>query len=105
MFFMRSMILRICLSTGALIGLLGVAYNVYTATRGIEDGACGSSAFLFVFGLPTTLLEFPFEMLGIVKGSKACLISLSLLFLVNWTIIGGLIGLILSRIIGINKPQ
>jgi len=80
------------LGVGVLVGIIGVSDCWYETFFDIGDGGEGALGFLFIFGLPTTLLEFPLEIFGIVKGFIIGLISMSILFVVNWSIIGYLIG-------------
>lgn len=91
---------KISLAIGAAIGILGVGYSTYTAMRGIGDGVCGASAFLFVFGLPLSLLEIVFENIGLVKGTWSGFIALSVLYVANWTLWGTLLGLVICRLAG-----
>lgn len=90
---------KICLYVGIAIGVLGIAYCTYIATRRVGDGVCGASAFLFIFGLPTTLLEVVIGNTGLVKGTWSQFIALSILFLVNWILWGTLVGVVVSKLL------
>jgi hypothetical protein len=94
----QSLHLIICLIIGTIIGISGIIYCMYIAIHGIGGGACGSSAFLFIFGLPTTLIDIAFDSIGIIKGTWSELIVLSVLFLINWILIVTLIGMIISKL-------
>ena len=85
-------------SIGIFVGILGVSHCWYVTFFNKGDGGEGALGFLFIFGLPTTLLEFPLEIFDIVKGFITGLISLSILFIINWSIVGYLVGRILSVI-------
>ena len=58
---MRKFTLRkeviIGLAAGFIIGIIGVCYCWYVTYYNKGDGGEGALAFLFVFGLPTTLLN------------------------------------------------
>lgn len=94
----RTLPLKICLGIGATIGIVGVLFCTYVAIRRIGDGVCGASVLLFVFGLPTTLLEILFERTGLVKGTWPGFIALSCLYLVNWMLVGTFLGIVTSKI-------
>ena len=83
---------------GLVIGIVGVSYCWYVTFFNKRNGGEGALGFLFIFGLPTSLLGLPLEVLGISKGFIKGLISLSILFLANWSIVGYLAGRILSVI-------
>jgi|GEM_PF-6518782 len=99
----QSFIFKVCLGLGIAVGAVGVAYSTYVAVGGIGDGVCGASAFLFVFGLPTTLLEMMLGKIGLVKGTWVEFIALSMLFLVNWALLGALIGFLATTILEKNR--
>lgn len=84
---------------GLIIGIVGVSHCWYVTFFNKGDGGEGALGFLFIFGLPTTLLEFPLEIFDIVKGFITGLISLSILFMANWSFIGFLIGKVIAAII------
>lgn len=88
------------LGIGAAIGIFGVIYCTCVAILRIRDRVCGASAFLFVFGLPTTLLEVVFEHTWLVKGTWSGFIALSILYFVNWILLGTLLGIVISKILG-----
>jgi len=77
---------------GVLVGIVGATHCWIVSLLNIGDGGEGALGFLFIFGLPTTLLGIPLEITGIAKGFIKGLISMSILFVVNWSIIGYLIG-------------
>ena len=99
----RSFIFKICLGLGITIGVVGVAYCTYVAIRRVGDGVCGASAFLFMFGLPTTILEILLGKIGLAKGTWAEFIALCVLFLMNWVLFGALIGFMMTSIVEKNR--
>jgi len=78
---------------GLVIGIVGTGYCWYVTFFNKGDGGEGALGFLFLFGLPTSLLGLPLEVFGITKGFIKGLISLSVLFIINWSIVGYLLKL------------
>lgn len=99
------------LTCGFVIGLIGVGYCWYITLFDIGDGGEGALAFLFIFGFPASLLQFPLEYF-VTKTFIMNLASESILFMINWSLIGYLVGLglehpytLLQSIIEANKSD
>jgi len=90
-----SRLVKIGLLLGLIIGTCGVT-GIYLLCLGSPDAVEGGCIFLLILGLPLTLLEFILENTPIIKGTTSSIVSLVILFIFNWVILGGLISYLVS---------
>ena len=101
-------IISISFCVGFSIGVIGVllaSYALIFKAQQEPDFYDATLWLLLIFGAPTTLLYYPLSSIDIISLPKIEEVLLSVLFFVNWCIIGYLLGLILAGFLRVLKKQ
>ena len=84
---------------GIFVGILGnliAWYIIHFKASSNPDMYDGALWLLVIFGLPTSLLYFPLSLSNLISSALADEITVGILFLINWCIVGYLAGQFLA---------